>query len=45
MFLMVACLYFAKQAQVDLLIRAYLKNHEIINRKLAVLWNLISKFF
>jgi len=45
MFLVVVCLYFAKQAHVDLMARAYLKNHEVINRKLAMLWHLISRFF
>lgn len=45
MFLVVACLYFAKQAHIDLVVRAYLKDHELINRKLLALWHLISKFF
>jgi Zn-dependent protease with chaperone function len=45
MFLVVICLYFAKQAHVDLMARAYLKNHEAINRKLIALWHLVSKFF
>jgi Zn-dependent protease with chaperone function len=45
MFLVVICLYFAKQAYVDVFVRLYLRDHETINRKLAVLWHLISQFF
>lgn len=45
MFLVVICLYFAKQAYVDVFARLYLRDHETINRKLAVLWHLISQFF
>jgi Zn-dependent protease with chaperone function len=45
MFLVIICLYFAKQAKVDLFIRAYLQDHEIVNRKLTILWSLVSKFF
>lgn len=45
MFLILICLYFAKQAGVDLLVREYIKNHEAINRKLGILWHLISGFF
>jgi Zn-dependent protease with chaperone function len=45
MFLVVICLYFAKQAKVDYFLRLYLKNHEALNRKLVVLWHLISKLF
>ncbi len=45
MFLVVICLYFAKQAHIDLFVRAYLQDHELINRKLTALWHLISRFF
>ncbi len=45
MFLIVTCLYFAKQAHVDLLLREYLRNHEAIHRKLSILLQLVSKFF
>jgi Zn-dependent protease with chaperone function len=45
MMLVVICLYFAKQAQVDLFVREYIKNHETINRKISGLWQLVSKFF
>ncbi len=39
MFLAIICLYFAKQAHVDLLVRDYIRNHEAINSKLRALWN------
>lgn len=45
MFLIITCLYFAKQAHVDLAIRFYLEHHEMLNRKLSGLWHLISRFF
>lgn len=45
MFLVIICLYFAKAAQVDLMAREYIRNHELINRKLSILWHLISRFF
>ena len=45
MFLVVICLYFAKQAHIDLMLRDYIHDHELINRKLSVLWKLISKLF
>lgn len=45
MFLVIICLYFAKQAHIDLLVREYIRSHELINRKLSLLWHLISKFF
>jgi Zn-dependent protease with chaperone function len=45
MFLVVICLYFAKQAHIDYIVRRYLQNHEEIHAKVAVLWRLISKFF
>lgn len=45
MFLIVICLYFAKQASVDYFVRLYLQDHEILNRKITTLWHLISRFF
>lgn len=45
MFLIIICLYFAKQAGIDLIIRDYLQNHETINRKLTMLWHLIANKF
>ncbi len=45
MFLPIICLYFAKQAHVDLMVREYIRNHEAINRKVVTLWHLVSKFF
>ncbi len=45
MSLIVICLYVAKQAHIDLLLREYIQNHETINRKLMVLWRLVSHFF
>ncbi len=45
MFLMVICLYFAKQAHVDYFVRIYLQDHEVMNRKVATLWHLISQLF
>ena len=43
--LVVICLYFAKQAHVDYALRQYIQNHETINRKLVMLWHLVSRFF
>lgn len=45
LFLPIVCLYFAKQAHVDSMLREYIRNHETINRKVSTLWNLINKFF
>lgn len=45
MFLVVICLYFAKQAHIEVYVREYLSNHEVINRKLSALWHLVSRFF
>ncbi len=42
--LMVLCLYFAKQAHVDVFIRQYIENHEAIHAKLVALWRLVSGF-
>jgi Zn-dependent protease with chaperone function len=45
MFLIFSCLYFAKQSSVDLMVRQYINNHEKINQKLILLWNLLNKLF
>lgn len=45
MFLVVICLYFAKEAHVDVLVREYIRDHETIHRKLSMLWQLVSRFF
>jgi Zn-dependent protease with chaperone function len=45
MFLIVGCLYFAKQAHVDLMVRSYIKNHEAINRKVMAFWQFVSHLF
>ncbi len=45
MFLVIICLYFAKQAGVDMMIRDYIRNYESINRKLTMLWNLVGRIF
>jgi len=45
MSLVVICLYFAKKASVDIFVRIYLQDHEVIHRKLAILWHLISQVF
>ncbi|HLD76700.1 MAG TPA: M48 family metalloprotease [Rickettsiales bacterium] len=45
MFLIIICLFFAKQAGIDLLVREYIKNHEVIQAKLNMLWQLVSQFF
>ncbi len=45
MFLVITCLYFAKQAQIDLLVRRYIRNHEVIHRKLLMLWHLLLQSF
>ena len=42
MFLMIICLYFAKEAGVDMIIRSYLRDHEIIHRKLLMLLGLVK---
>lgn len=45
MFLVIICLIFAKQAAVDLMVREYLKNHEILHAKLSVLTKILAKLF
>lgn len=45
MFLVVICLYFAKQAQIDIFVRRYLRDHEAIHAKILSLWQSINMFF
>lgn len=45
MFLVVLCLFFAKKANIHLLTQEYIRNHEMINQKLSLLWQLMHKFF
>ncbi len=45
MFLIIACIYFAKQAHVDLFVREYISDHATLNRKLGGLWRLVSRWF
>lgn len=45
MFLIIGCLYFAKQAHVDLMLREYVRNHTAINQKVMGTWQMISHFF
>lgn len=45
MFLMIVCLYFAKHGHIDLYLREYIRDHEVINQKLSLLWRLVSRFF
>lgn len=45
MFLIVICLFFAKESGIDLLLKEYLRNHEMLYQKLSNLWNLVNKIF
>ena len=45
LFLITICLYFAKQAQIDLYVRYYIREHELLHQKLSAMWSLISRFF
>ncbi len=45
MMLVIICLYFAKKAGVDLLVRQYIRNHEAIHAKLFTLWHLVNRIF
>ncbi len=40
--LFIICLYFAKQAGVDMMIRYYIRQHEQIHTKLKFLWELLK---
>lgn len=44
MMLVVICLVFAKKAGIDLLVREYIRNHEVIHAKLRFLWELVRGF-
>ncbi len=45
MFLIIICLYFAKLGNVDIFLREYIRDHEVINQKLSLLWRLVSRLF
>ena len=45
MFLLVICLFFAKKAHIDIFVREFIRNHELINQKLLTLWHLVAHFF
>lgn len=45
MLLIIICLYFAKQAKIDVMVRYYIKHQNEINGKVSVLWQIINKFF
>ena len=45
MILITICLYFAKQANIDGIVRNLIKNHEFIYRKLSYLWHLIKQIY
>ena len=45
MILITICLYFAKQANVDDMVRNLLKNHEFIYRKISYLWRLVKQIY
>ena len=45
LFLMMLTLIFAKMANIDILIREIIRNHENLHRKLSLLWNLLMKIY
>ncbi|MBL6664681.1 MAG: M48 family metalloprotease [Rickettsiales bacterium] len=45
MLLVTICLYFAKQAHIDLYVRYYIREHDFIHSQLSHLWHLIVKYF
>ena len=45
LFLMMLALIFAKMANIDILIREIIRNHENLHRKLSLLWNLLMKIY
>lgn len=45
MLIVTICLYFAKQAQIDLYVRYYIREHEFIHSKLLSLWRLVIQYF
>lgn len=45
LFLMMLTLIFAKMANIDILVREIIRNHENLHRKLSLLWNLLMKIY
>ncbi len=45
MMLLIICLYFAKQANIDQLVREVIRNQDFIYRKLSYLWHLIKQIY
>lgn len=45
LFLMIFTLVFAKMAKIDILVREIVRNHEILHRKLSILWSLLMKIY
>ena len=45
LFLAIITLVFAKMANVDILVRELIRNHEMLHRKLSILWNLLMKIY
>jgi Zn-dependent protease with chaperone function len=45
MTLITICLYFAKQANIDLLVRDIIRNQDYIYRKLSYLWHLLKQIY
>jgi hypothetical protein len=43
--IIITTLYFAKIAKIDLILRAFIRKHEILHHKLSFLWNLIQKIY
>lgn len=42
-FLVFTCLYFAKQATIDIMVREFIKNHDIIYDKFHGIWQIFNK--
>ena len=45
LFLMMLTLIFAKMANIDILVREIIRNHENLHHKLSLLWNLLMKIY
>jgi Zn-dependent protease with chaperone function len=45
LFLAFITLIFAKIANIDILVREIIRNHETLHRKLSILWNLLMKIY
>ena len=45
LFLVFITLIFAKIANIDILVREIIRNHEALHRKLSILWNLLMKIY